>query len=362
MRRIKVAVVRHNGLFMGGTEKFLQIMAANVDKRKFEVDYYTTNLMRYKDREKYLRDNRVNVIKFHKFTDNEKYRVDTSASRWNHIDFWRKFEKKEYDMVQITNFSWGEHPYNAFDDENVCEFAVFAPYCRFPGVKKSILNSEWLRDRWVETGGSRDKSVVIPVPVWKPLSFGNMRKQLGISSDTFVCGFHQRNNDDIFSDVQLEAYKEIETDKTCMIVGNGSRLYREQAEDLEIKNIRFLGYLNSEYEMSKFFNTLNLYTHGRKDGETYGTVFAEAMIHGIPCISHWTDICNAMEETIGGGGIVINRDPLKYAETIQRFIDDNEMRKYYSDCAFKEANKRFTYDKVIPKIEEVWTEVASSNW
>lgn len=354
MRRIKVAIVRHNGLFMGGTEKFLQIMAAEVDKDKFEVDYFTTNQDRFKDREQYLKDHDVNVIKYHKLYD---YKQTDKLNELNHAEFWWKFNRKEYDVVQITNFSWWEYPYNSFGDQNVCEFAVFTPYCRFPGVDKTILNSEWLRDRWVETGGNRDKSVVIPVPVWRPLTIGNMRKELGIESDVFVCGFHQRNHDDIFSDVQLQAYKQIESDKTCMVVLNGSRLYREQAVELGIKNIRFIDYLKTEFEMSKFFNTLNLYTHGRKDGETYGTVFAEAMIHGLPCLTHHTGIQEAMEETIGSGGKVVDTVD-EYAFEIQRFIDNKDRRLFYSKCATMEANERFTYEIAVKKIENTWKNIA----
>ena len=62
----RVAVIRHNGLFMGGTEKFLQIISACVNHNEFEIDYYTTNEDRFEDREQYLLNNDVNIIKFNK--------------------------------------------------------------------------------------------------------------------------------------------------------------------------------------------------------------------------------------------------------------------------------------------------------
>lgn len=355
--KIKVAIVRHNGLFMGGTEKFLQIMAAEVNKDEFEVDFYTTNFMRFEDREQYLKDHDVNIIKFYKPWWGNLPKP--WMNKLNHFWLWLKFKKNYYDVVQITNFSWDEYPYNSFYGENVCQFVVFAPFCDFPCVKLSILNSEWLRQKWIETGGSEEKSVVIPVPTWISQTTEDMRKELGISNEVFVCGFHQRNHDDIWSPVQLDAYKLIETDKTHMVVLNGSDLYKEQAEHLGIKNITFLDYLRTEEEMSKFFNTLDLYTHGRKDGETYGTIFVEAMIHGVPCISHWSGIQDAMEETIGNGGFVVEKNPDEYAKAIEVFMNMSRDEYYkWSTAAVTEATSRFTYKVVVPKIEEAWRRVA----
>jgi glycosyltransferase involved in cell wall biosynthesis len=355
--KIKVAIVRHNGLFMGGTEKFLQIMAAEVNKDEFEVDFYTTNFMRFKDREQYLKDHNVNIIKFYKPWWGNLPKP--WMNKLNHFWLWLKFKKNYYDVVQITNFSWDEYPYNSFYGENVCQFVVFAPFCDFPCVKLSVLNSEWLRQRWIETGGSEEKSVVIPVPTWMPKSTDNMRQELGIDSTTFVCGFHQRKHDDIFSPTQLAAYKLIENDDTYMVVLNGSDLYKEQAKELGIEHISFLDYLKTEEEMSKFFSTLDLYTHGRKDGETYGTIFVEAMAHFVPCISHWTGIQDAMEETIGSGGVVVNNDPKEYAEMIQKIMNMSEY-EYNTLCANArlEVVNRFTYKVVVPKIEEAWRHVA----
>ena len=39
-KKIKVAFIKVGGITSGGTEKFLQIIATNLPKDKFEVDYY----------------------------------------------------------------------------------------------------------------------------------------------------------------------------------------------------------------------------------------------------------------------------------------------------------------------------------
>lgn len=363
---IRVAIIRENGLFYGGTEKFLQIMAAETNKDEFQIDYYTTDKMRSPDREKYLLDNNVNIIKF---KVNEGYKsfpfkyLNKYRNNWS--DFWNKFNKVNnktpYDVIQITNFGWKEEPFQSFkDDYKVCEFTVFPPYVKFPGVKHHILNSEWLRDQWLFRfaeghSGRRSKTTVIPVPV-KKTSDKNLRKELGISEDTIVFGFHQRNDNGLFSPVQLDAFSKLEKecDDVMMLVLNGCDLYKKQAENLNIKNIKFIPYQD---EVSPFLNTLDVYAHGRKDGETYGMVLAEAMLHGLPCISHTTPYYNAMNSVIGSGGFVVNSGH-EYFQVMEDMLIDS-YRNATSKNALRIANENYTYDIVIPKIEEVWRKVAN---
>ena len=155
---MKVAILRHNGLFYGGTEKFLQIMAAETNN---EVDYYTTDLMRSPDREQYLIEHGVNIVKFK--MGSGRFPFKYLRSTWH--DLWKKLKSSNYDVVQITNFGWDELPYNGFSkNDNLCEFTVFPPYVPFNGVKHHILNSEWLRQKWIEAGGNEFISTAIPVP------------------------------------------------------------------------------------------------------------------------------------------------------------------------------------------------------
>jgi glycosyltransferase involved in cell wall biosynthesis len=73
----------------------------------------------------------------------------------------------------------------------------------------------------------------------------------------------------------------------------------------KFKNIHFLGEDGDNIQISKFLNTIDIFAHGRKDGETFGAVFAEAMMHGKPCLSHYSPIANAQKETMGNGGLLL---------------------------------------------------------
>jgi glycosyltransferase involved in cell wall biosynthesis len=342
----RIAIFRHNGLFYGGTEKFLQIMAAEVNHNKFEVDYYTTNMDASPDREQYLIDHDVNVIHFD--ICDYPWPLNKLKSTWSNL--WKNLKVDDYDVVQSTNFGWDEYPYNSLGKaNNLCEFTVFPPYVKFNGVQHHILNSEWLRQQWIKSGGSENISTAIPVPC-KIVNNDNLRSKLGIDKGVTVCGFHQRADDRIFSPIQLQAYKNIEDEFTHMIVLNGSKLYREQAKQLNIKHITFLDYAD---EVSSFLNTLDIYTHGRKDGETYGMVLAEAMLHKLPCISHSSPNYNAMKMTIGRGGVVVDNVD-QYTMILNQWIENDAMRNLHAFDGQRYALANYSYEAVIPKIESVW--------
>lgn len=354
--KIRVAIIRENGLFYGGTERFLQIMASECNKDMFVIDYYTTDLMAFADREKYLLDNGVNIIKFK--CDNHRFKwfpfTLLNKDKWG--DFWNKFNPDNYDVIQITNFGWSEEPTSNFnDDMNVCEFTVFPPYNEIPGVKYHILNSNYVKEQWIHSGGSNYNSCVIPVPV-KKFTNENLRSALNISNDKIVCGFHQRKDDTLFSPVQLEAFKQLEDNCNTvhMVIMNASDLYKKQAALLNIKNISFIPY---QENVSLFLNTLDIYTHGRKDGETYGMAIAEAMIHRLPCISHRTPYYNAMSSIIGNGGFVVSNIK-EYTDVLFELVYHNDLRRIIGENAFNIAYNNYSYDTVIPKIEEVWKKVA----
>src|ERR1035437_7191870 len=75
MKKTKIAFIKFCGLAVGGSEIWLQKIAANLPKDKFEVDYYYCDSapligIDFKtgntngDRVRYMKDNNVNLIKF----------------------------------------------------------------------------------------------------------------------------------------------------------------------------------------------------------------------------------------------------------------------------------------------------------
>ena len=157
----------------------------------------------------------------------------------------------------------------------------------------------------VRVGGPAEKAIVIPIPLEIPERDGeSLRRELSLE-DKFVFGFHQRDDDGIWSPMQLSAFKDIECETNFFLVLGGGEKYKLQAKALGIKNITFLPHTASQTSIHRFLATLNVFAHGRSDGEQCSAAIAEALSHGLPIISH-SAISNGHREQIGDAGFFVD--------------------------------------------------------
>src|SRR5512133_3332896 len=117
-RKIRIAFVKYGGASAGGTEKFLQTIAANLPKDKFDVDYYYCDLSKFigvddiklpatdRSRIDYLEKHGVNLIKFHV----DAVDLRTVTYRWVNTDFWQVFNETNYDLIQSGRAGHKEYP------------------------------------------------------------------------------------------------------------------------------------------------------------------------------------------------------------------------------------------------------------
>ena len=117
--------------------------------------------------------------------------------------------------------------------------------------------------------------------------------------------------------------------------------------------------LASGYEVvSKFLNTLDIYVHARKDGETLGAAIQEAMIHELPVISH-TSQWNAHIDTIGPGGKVCELQD-EYNALLLEWVENMDVANEIGRQGRQFAIDRYSWDIVIQQIEGVFEEVYSN--
>jgi len=126
---------------------------------------------------------------------------------------------------------------------------------------------------------------VIYNPTLPSITNTNLRKKLNIENK-FVCGRIARADIEIYSNYNLLAYKNIEDENTVFLYVNPSNKAIEDSKLLGIKNIIFLNPTFNDFELSEIYNTFDVLCHSNNLGETFGNTIAEAMIHGIPVISH----------------------------------------------------------------------------
>jgi glycosyltransferase involved in cell wall biosynthesis len=192
-------------------------------------------------------------------------------------------------------------------------------------------------------------------PCEKPLSNFNLRDKLKIPHNAFVIGRVGRPDDGVYDPISILAYKEIETHNTYFLALSPPPKMIEDAKKLNLKNFIALNYIVDEVEMSKFYNTIDVLAHARRDGETFGCNLAEAMIHAKPCVSHLTDEMNGQVETIGDGGVVVEKDDVKsYAQALKKLLEDKKYYEELSRKAKKRAIENFDAETLTKRLEKIY--------
>ena len=362
---IKVAFIKFGGMANGGTEKVLQTIAAELPKDKFIVDYFYCDSAPYigsdfvhpdtdPSRLQYVKDNGVNVIKF----DVEFKDLRTATHDWVNTNFWELFDEEKYDVIQTGRSGHPEYPFTLINKTPIVDSIHLSGMAENKhNTIKTVLISKEQRDRWIMSGGPADKAVIIPNPLKIPdVRDINYREEFGWQ-DKFIFGLHQRRDNHIFSPIPLEAYDEIEDDNTAFLLLGGSENYQKQAKDLGLKNFKHLPPVGELEPIHKFLNTLDVFAHGRSDGEQCSCAIIEAMSHGLPVISH-TAPSMGQSEQIGDAGKVTNSYQ-EYSEVMVDMIDD---KNYYSKCAQnskKRYNEIYKLESIIKKYADIYEGVVN---
>lgn len=364
MTPIRVAFIKYGGLSAGGTERWLQTMAASLPTDRFTVTFFYCDggelsglNARYwptdPNRLAYLADHGVAVREFH------VGRVDWSSPEhiWVDTDFWDIFDPQEYDLVQTAKAGPKEYPYYLIPVPVVEFVTLDAGADPSASIVWTIHLSQWQRARWFARGGHFERSSVIPIPAEPPASALDLRCELNIGASDVVAGFHQRVDDRIFSPVPLDAFARIQSSDRHFIIMGGSLRYRQQAEMLDLRGVHFLEHASDPTRISEFLNTLDVFAHGRHDGETFGAVFAEAMRHGLPCVSHYAPAgANAQRETIGPGGYVA-KTVNDYATHLEALLSDEAIRQELGEVAQRHADGRFTPERCVADLVQLYTTI-----
>ena len=365
MKKIKVAFIKFGGMANGGTEKVLQTIASELPKDQFIVDYFYCDSAPYigsdfvhpdtdPSRVQYVKDNGVNVIKF----DVEFKDLRTSTHDWVNTNFWDLFDEEKYDVIKTGRSGHPEYPFTLINKTPIVDSIHLSGMAENKhNTVKTVLISKEQRDRWIMSGGPADKAVIIPNPLRIPdVGDINYREEFGWQ-DKFIFGLHQRRDNHIFSPIPLEAYDEIEDDNTAFLLLGGSENYQKQAKDLGLKNFKHLPPVGELEPIHKFLNTLNVFAHGRSDGEQCSCAIIEAMSHGLPVISHIAPSMGQLEQ-IGDAGKVTNSYQ-EYSEVMVDMIDD---KNYYNKCAQnskKRYNEIYKLESIIKKYADIYEGVVN---
>ena len=346
-KKIKIAFIKYLGLTTGGTEKFLQTIAAGLPKDEFEVDYYWAHpedTPPDPGRKQYLLDNGVNLIEF----KSSKPRVHRGKIWLDETDFFRVF--KGADLIQTGKCGLFEEPFCSIRNIPIIDSMHYVVGVDNQYNTSRVMHiSEFSKRKWLEQGGDGSRVVMVSHPMIIPeIEFADYGFQ-----NKFVYGFHQRNDNAIFSDIPLKAYKEVENDNNIFVLLGGGENYKQQAVELGLKNVHFLPHTGDMNKIHSFLRMLDVYAHGRKDGELNSTAIAEALYYGKPVVSHISDSFNGHVECIGDAGFVVE-NAKQYAQKLKDLEQNKDLYNNLSDKAKKRFLEIYDYEGQMSNIIAIY--------
>lgn len=131
-------------------------------------------------------------------------------------------------------------------------------------------------------------------------------------------------------------------------VVNGCGKWQEEAVRLGIQNhVRFLSPIIDDVHLSSFYHGLDFYAHARSDGECCPCNIQEAMMHGLPVLTHESGVYNGQSEILGTGGFCVPIGDFEhYAECMialcenGQIADEEEVVKTMRDAFGRQARRR----------------------
>ena len=162
---------------------------------------------------------------------------------------------------------------------------------------------------------------VIGIPVKPPVSSDNLREELGIPTDAIVFGRIGRDDKDIYHPINIEAFSKVADNNSYFVIVSPSEMAVDYIKNNGIKNVKYVDKTTDEERISKFYNTIDVLAHARKDGECSPQNVWEAFSHGKPVISHYGKPFNGHIEVIQDCGFVVMPDDVdEYARIMKKFI------------------------------------------
>jgi len=347
MTKIRVAFIKYEGLTSGGTERWLQSVAAYLNKDAFETTYYYTGNSEA-GREQFLLSHGVQTVQV-------RAGGLSASGQWLNTDFFEKFAENPHDLIQTATDGRRTWPFHLLRKPVVQSVHYDGGVDFSPNVHHTFHLSSWWRERWIALGGSRRRSSVAVVGVDGPLEVPDMRASLGIPGNALVAGFHQRADDNIFSPIPLNAFAASAPAGSWFLILGGSSLYSEQAARLGLGNFRRIPYSADRGTVSSFLRTLDIFAHGRRDGETFGYVFAEALLHKLPCLGHAAR-ANAHRDTMGPGGLWAENEE-EYAQALKRLFLEPDLRQHLAERGERFARETYSNEAAISHIERIYEEI-----
>ncbi len=339
-----------------GTSKVAQILVAELNKMH-DIDAYLLY------REDGDANNRLQQARFmlgedrvigHEWTPGESARRPPYIP--GHQNLTEVLRELQPDIVHYHSSGYAEWPFKSeYSDAKWVMTNIFG-YNGYP-ADHTVYISDFIAQR----AGRQTPSSVLYNPTLMPfyqdrfMAHYKLAQSLGLPVESILIGRVGRA--DNFSPISLRAFQAIERQHPhChYLVVNPCDGWRRTAADLGLKNVHFLDPIVTDMELSAFYSGLDIYAHARQDGECCPCNIQEAMIHGLPVVSHEGDTYQGQNEIIAQCGFVVPRDDWRgYAVHLNSLVVNDLLRREVGDRARRRAEAEFRADAVARKLATVY--------
>ncbi len=350
MNKIRV-VFYLKSLGLGGTEKSAQLFAKYLDRDKFDFHFiYNAHgcLDRLKPLARFLWPSEL-----------------ISCKGDEHLKILVSSLKPDIFQVFKSGFPDGFPNPEDVSPAKYCIYNIFGFVDANPLVAKDIFMSKWL----MENNFSRRQHPrfdYVHGPAEKPQSELNLRKLLKIPDDVMVLGRAGRADDGIYDPIAVNAIASLKDKyKFIYLVLSPPE---NMVQDLYDKKVPYivLRPTVSDKAISRFYNTMDIYVHSRKDGETCGLNIAEAMIHGKPVITHLSqpgtpNIFPFQAQTVlvehGQTGFVAHNGIEQYTTYLETLLANPDLCQDMGRSGQEKALKEFEASVSTRKLEKIYLEL-----
>lgn len=145
-------------------------------------------------------------------------------------------------------------------------------------------------------------------------------------------------------------------DPNVSLIIAGSGPDREKLEmlvdDLELRNVTFLGYVSDE-EKRKLFRTSDLFCAPAIYGESFGVVLLEAMASGLVTVAGDNPGYASVMQGLGALSLIDPHDSDEFARRLQLLLNEPDLRKLWRKWASDEI-RQYSYPNVVSQYEEIY--------
>lgn len=352
--------LRHLGL--GGTEKTCQLFFEHANTEQFDVAVAYEKSGTHPRADEFRKS--ANVC------GGLMWGVDSydASGNPNGRDLQEVIDQEKPDILHVYRSGYHEFPSPGHHVKvpHFVETNVFGFYDGNPRIDRSLFMSKWLmQDTVKKLGVKPERFDFVNNPVESPYTNAVLPiAERWHSEGAIIVGRCGRPDNGIYNSVNVDAVRLLRMqgyDIRFLVVAPPSNM----VDDLAKYDIPFfmIEPTVNPLVLSTFYNSVDIYTHARADGETFGVNIAEAMMHGKPVITHHAvpsipgmGVFQSQTELVDDAitGFVVNSTPAEYAEALQSLITYSDLRLQMGEFGRRKAESQYHVDVCMHKLENIY--------